>query len=182
MISCLIMVGCGKTTSKTPPQSPSPLSFADCFGINTTSYYSGALNCMFVEDLAQYGHYKSISLYTKKSFSFNHIGFKISSQNYTDEKIYVTITFGTHNKWHSYTQYAISSQKQSVDCYYVDGSISGATYFTDSISNPNVSLKDFTIEKGTNVVIYFGTDSGYMSYPACVEYLNAISITDLIIE
>ena len=182
-ISCFAMVGCkDNPPPETPGDQPATLSFNDCFGFSELTTYQGGLNCTSIEDLSQYGYYESISLYTKKEFNFNHIGFKISSEENSSEEIYITIKFGDSTNWHSVSTYEIKSEKTNIDCYYVQGSVSGSKYFNSTKDGSNISTTNYLIPKDTNVVIYFGNAEGYQNYPAYGEFSNSFSITDFIIE
>lgn len=181
-VSCFAMVGCKDTPPENPGEQPALLSFNECFGFSELTTYQGGLNCTSISDLSQYGYYESISLYTKKEFSFNHISFKISTDEVADEEIYITIKFGNSANWHSVSTYKINSEKTEVNCYYVQGSVSGSKYFNDNKTGPNISVTEYSIPKDTTVSIYFGINEGYQNYPASGEYLNSIKITDFFIE
>ena len=181
-VSCFAMVGCGDNPPETPETPPETLSFSECFGFSELTTYSGGLNCTSLSDLSQYGYYKSISLYAKQDISFNHIGFKINSENDSEDEIYITIKFDSLSNWNSTSTYQIKSEKTNIDCFYVKGSSSGSKYFIDNVSNPNLTKTEYSITKDTVLTIYFGTEEGYQNYPAYGEFSNSFSITDFIIE
>ena len=181
-ISCFAMVGCKDNPPETPGEQPASLSFNECFGFSELTTYQGGLNCTSISELSQYGYYETISLYTKKDFNFNHISFKVSTEEVSDEEIYITIKFGDSANWHSVSTYTITSEKTQIDCYYVQGSVSGAKYFNNTNTGSNISISEYSIPKDTTVSICFGTSEGYQNYPASGEYLHSIKITDFFIE
>lgn len=183
LVSCFAMVGCGDNPPDNEPDNPpATMSFTEYFGFSALTTYTGGLNCTSINDLSQLGNYESITLYAKKDVSFKHIGFKISADENTSEDIYITIKFGTASNWNSTATYQIGAEKTAIDCYYVKGSNSGSKYFTDSISNQNLSQEMYSVQKDTLITIYFGTAEGYQNYPANGEYITQIKITDFVIE
>ena len=182
IISGFAIMGCSNNQSEEVEDSPENLVFNECFGFSEITTYTGGLNITSIDELSQLGNYKSVSLYTKKTFSFNHFSFKISSDTNSLEEVYITIKFGTNNNWNSISNYIIKSDKTNIDCYYVLGSNSGSKYFNDNATNPNISLINYEIQKNTVITIFFGTQEGYQNYPAEGQYDSLIKLTDFSIE
>lgn len=181
LISSFAIVGCADNQSE-ESEVPTNLVFGECFGFSEITTYSGGLNITSIDELSQLGNYRSVSLYTKKTFSFKHLTFKISSDSDSLEKVYITIKFGTMNNWNSVSTYSIKSEKTNIDCYYVIGDNSGSKYFNDNLTNPNISLTNYEIQKNTIITIFFGTQEGFQNYPAEGQYDSLIRLTDFIIN
>ncbi len=184
LITTFSLVGCGNNPPEEPGDSnPPALVFSECFGFNEITTYSGGLYCISLDDLSQQGKYKSISLQTKKEFSFNQISFKITSSSSDSQNIFVSIKFGNSEIWNSAESYEVSDTGSTINCYYVQGSVSGSKYFNHDISNPNLTSTNYTIPTNTTVTIYIGTEMGSnISDPSNGEYTNNISFSDFSIK
>lgn len=180
LVSCFAMVGCGDTPPENEPDNPPvTMSFDDYFSFSALTTYTGGSDCISIDMLSQLATYKCVTLYAKKDVSFTHFGFKISSEENSSEEIYVTIKFGTAIKWNSISTYQINAEKTSIDCYYVKWNGSSSNCFEDNINHPNLTQEIYSIQKGTEIKIYFGTED---YNPAGGEYTTQIKLTDFIIE
>ena len=182
LASCFTLIGCGGNPPPDNQEQTPQLAFDDYFGFAELTTYSGGVSCVSIDELSQYATYSTVTLYAKRDITFNHFGFKISSESSSDEMLYATVKFGTMATWHSVSTYAINTEKTCLDCYYVKGSVSGSKYFVDDYSNPNLSISNYSILKNTEVKIYFGTKAGVQISPASEGYTTPIKLTDFVIE
>ncbi len=177
--------GTANNSSTQKPQEQ-PLIFDDCFGLESvTTYTQTNHNPTSIDELKNFAIYKSITLYTKKEFSFNHFSFKLQAQNKINSAfgIYLNIYLETPTVHNSSDAYNFTNNEEKTFNFYYRRITSTGKYFFSPNKNSGTepsTLEKMKLAKGDKISLTFKLWNTDTSVSA--EYQNPIRLYDFFIE
>lgn len=173
------------TTNNSSTQKPQeqPLIFDDCFGLDSvTTYTQTDNNPTSVDKLKNFAIYKSITLYTKKEFLFNHFAFTIKTNkiSYYDKLL---VGFSTPTLADIGSTYNFEFTERTFNFYYRRIISTGEYVFS---SSQNSGTEPSTLEKmkllqGDKITLTFKKMT-LDNQSETIPYTTPISLCDFFIE
>lgn len=176
--------GTANNPSTQKPQEQ-PLIFDDCFGLESvTTYTQTNNNPTSIDELKNFAIYKSITLYTKKEFSFNHFAFKLCSQNKINSAfpILLDIHFTTPTL-DTIVSYDLTKNEAKTFNFYYRRIISTGKYFFSPNQNSGTdpsTLEKMKLAKGDTISLTFKLWN--IDTSVSEEYQYPICLYDFFIE